>query len=98
MAQEVWDSLKIRYLGAERVQKAHLQTLKSEFEVLRMKGGETIDKFAEKLRGMVTKYSSLGATLEDSTLVRKLLDSVPDKFFQLVASIIAIFVPLHDAL
>ena len=27
-AQDVWDSIKIRYLGTERVQKARLQTLR----------------------------------------------------------------------
>ncbi|XP_071699491.1 uncharacterized protein [Rutidosis leptorrhynchoides] len=36
---------------------------------------------------MISKYNSLRATLEDSMLVRKLLDSVPDKYLQLVASI-----------
>ncbi|KAJ9544830.1 hypothetical protein OSB04_024537 [Centaurea solstitialis] len=86
-AKEVWDSLKTRYLGEERVQKARIHTLKSEFEALRMKDGETIDEFTRKLSGMVSKYNSLGATLEDGVLVRKLLDSVPDKFLQLVASI-----------
>ncbi|KAJ9567459.1 hypothetical protein OSB04_003425 [Centaurea solstitialis] len=86
-AQEVWETLKVRYLGADRVQKARLQTLKSEFEVLHMKEGETIDEFAGKLSGLVTKFNSLGSTIEDATLGKKLLDSVPDKIFQLVASI-----------
>lgn len=86
-AQEVWETLKIRYIGVDRVQKASLQTLKSEFEVLRMKEGETADEFAGKLSVLVTKFNSLGSTIEDATLVKKLLDSVPDKFFQLVASI-----------
>ncbi|KAI3771566.1 hypothetical protein L6452_02731 [Arctium lappa] len=86
-AKEVWESLKTRYLGADRVQKARLHTLKSDFEALRMKEGESIDEFAGKLSGMISKFSSLGATLEDSTLVRKLLDSVPEKYLQLVASI-----------
>ncbi|KAJ9561724.1 hypothetical protein OSB04_006884 [Centaurea solstitialis] len=86
-AKEIWEALKLRYLGADRVQKARLHTLNSDFEALRMKDGETIDVFAGKLSGMVSKYSSLGATLEDNILVRKLLDSVPDKYLQLVASI-----------
>ena len=51
-----------------------------------MKEGETIDEFAGKLRGLVTKFNSLGSKIEDATLVNKLLDSVVDKFFQLVAS------------
>lgn len=86
-AKEVWESLKMRYLGAERVQKARLATLKREFEALRMKDGESMDEYAGKLSGMVSKYSSLGATLEDGVLVRKLLDTVPDTYLQLVASI-----------
>ncbi|XP_024965785.1 uncharacterized protein LOC112505984 [Cynara cardunculus var. scolymus] len=86
-AREVWDSLKTRYIGAERVQKARIHTLKSEFEALRMKDEETIDEFTGKSSGMVSMYNSLGPTLEDRVLVRKLLDLVSDKFLQLVASI-----------
>ncbi|KAI3498732.1 hypothetical protein L1887_09191 [Cichorium endivia] len=85
-AKEVWDSLKTRYLGADRVQKARLQTLKSEFDSLRMKEGESVDEFAGKLSGISTSYISLGSKLDDAVLVRKLLDAVPDKFLQLVAS------------
>ncbi|XP_071695074.1 uncharacterized protein [Rutidosis leptorrhynchoides] len=67
-AKEVWESLKTCYLGADRVQKTRLHTLKSEFEGLRMKDSESIDEFAGKLSGMLSKYTSLGATLEDSVL------------------------------
>lgn len=52
-----------------------------------MKDGESIDEFDGKLSGVISRYNSLGATVEDSTLVRKLFDSVPDKNLQLVASI-----------
>ncbi|XP_021980396.1 uncharacterized protein LOC110876534 [Helianthus annuus] len=86
-AKEVWDSLKSRYVGAERVKKARLRVLKSEFEALQMKDGETIDEYAGKLSAMISKYSSVGAVLEDEGLVRKLFDSVPEKFINLVASI-----------
>ncbi|XP_042446635.1 uncharacterized protein LOC122031604 [Zingiber officinale] len=86
-AKEVWDSLKTRYLGSDRVKKARVQTLKSEFDALRMKETETIDEFASKLSALSSKFSTLGAMLEDSSLVKKLLDSVPDKFFPIVAGI-----------
>ncbi|KAD3066473.1 hypothetical protein E3N88_34353 [Mikania micrantha] len=85
-AREVWESLKLRYLGADRVQKALLHTLKSEFEALRMKETETIDEYAGKLSRMISRHSSLGEVLEDAKLVRKLFDTVPDQFLQLVAS------------
>ncbi|XP_076926835.1 uncharacterized protein LOC143590148 [Bidens hawaiensis] len=36
---------------------------------------------------MISKFSSLGETLEENVLIRKLLDSAPEKYLQLVASI-----------
>nr|GEX85834.1 putative zinc finger, CCHC-type [Tanacetum cinerariifolium] len=58
-AREVWESLKTRFVGADRVQKARLHTFESEFEALRMKDGESIDEYAEKLSGMILKYNSV---------------------------------------
>ncbi|XP_051143410.1 uncharacterized protein LOC127259838 [Andrographis paniculata] len=78
-AKEVWDSLKLCYLGADRVQRARLHTLKSEFEALRMKEGETIDEFTRKLNGMMSKYNSLVATLEDSVLAVGRLKAYEDR-------------------
>ncbi|XP_042465817.1 uncharacterized protein LOC122048290 [Zingiber officinale] len=52
-----------------------------------MKETETIDEFAGKLSVMSSNFSTLGAMLEDSSLVKKLLDSVPNKFFSIVAGI-----------
>nr|GEW12939.1 ribonuclease H-like domain, reverse transcriptase, RNA-dependent DNA polymerase [Tanacetum cinerariifolium] len=74
-------------LGEERIQQARLQTLKSDFEMLRMKEDETIDTFTGKLTTLVNKAASLGHTIEDQTLVRKLLNVVPDRYMQIVASI-----------
>ncbi|XP_023763587.1 uncharacterized protein LOC111912075 [Lactuca sativa] len=41
----------------------------------------------EKISGISSSYVSLGENLANGVLVRKLLDSVPDKYLQLVASI-----------
>ncbi|KAD5507909.1 hypothetical protein E3N88_15612 [Mikania micrantha] len=48
-AKEVWESIKIRYLGADMVQKARLLTLRSELETLKMKKNESISDFSGKL-------------------------------------------------
>ncbi|XP_042472192.1 uncharacterized protein LOC122054829 [Zingiber officinale] len=61
--------------------------LKSKFDTLRMKETETIDEFPGKLSSMSSKLSTLGATLKDSSLVKKLLDSIPNKFFPIVVGI-----------
>ncbi|GKB74519.1 zinc finger, CCHC-type containing protein [Tanacetum coccineum] len=86
-AKEVWESIKVRYIGEDRVQKARLQTLRSELETLKMKNNESVSDFAGKLGSIRGKFKSLGSTLKDKTLVRKLLNSVPNKFLPIVASI-----------
>nr|GEY55176.1 zinc finger, CCHC-type [Tanacetum cinerariifolium] len=74
-------------MGEERVQQARLQTLKSDFEMLHMKEDETIDTFTTKLTTLVNKATSLGHTMKDEELVRKLLNAVPDRYLQIVTSI-----------
>nr|GFC31415.1 zinc finger, CCHC-type [Tanacetum cinerariifolium] len=52
-----------------------------------MKEDKTIDTFTGKLTTLVNKAVSLGHTMEDETLVQKLLNAVPDRFLQIIASI-----------
>nr|GEU95377.1 zinc finger, CCHC-type [Tanacetum cinerariifolium] len=86
-AKEVWDSIKAKHLGADLVQKARLQTLRSELETLRIKPNENISDFRGKLSSIMAKFKGLGETLEDKVLVRKLLNSAPKKFLPIVATI-----------
>nr|GEV79998.1 zinc finger, CCHC-type [Tanacetum cinerariifolium] len=84
-APEVWESLKTRFFGADRVQKARLYMFKSELEALRMKDSESINEYAGKLSGMISKYNSVGTTLNDEELVRKLFDTATEKYIHLIA-------------
>nr|GEU83935.1 ribonuclease H-like domain, reverse transcriptase, RNA-dependent DNA polymerase [Tanacetum cinerariifolium] len=68
-----------RHIREERVQQARLQTLKSDFEMLHMKEDEIIDTFTAKLTTLLNKAASLGHTIEDETLVQKLLNAIPDR-------------------
>jgi hypothetical protein len=63
--KEVWECLKERFVGADRVRDARLQTLKSEFDALRMKDDEGIDSYAGKISAMSVRYGNLGGTLDD---------------------------------
>ena len=85
---EIWSSLKARFVGANRVRAARLGTLRSEFELLRMASGETLDEFAGKLGAMAARFAGLGATLEDAAMVKKLLDCVPDRLYAAVAGMV----------
>ena len=86
-AAEVWASLKARFVGADRVRAARLSTLRGEFDYLIMADGEALDVYAGKISGMAAKYASLGATLSDAEMVKKLLDTVPDALYTAVAGI-----------
>ena len=86
-AREIWDSLKTRYLGSDRVKMAQVRILKSEFNVLRKKETETIHEFAGKISKFARKFTTLRVALEDSSLVKKLLDSVSDKYLPIVTRI-----------
>nr|GEW56961.1 zinc finger, CCHC-type [Tanacetum cinerariifolium] len=56
-------------------------------DVILQVADDTLDAFTGKLNGYATKAKELGKTLDESLLVRKLLDSTPDRFIQIVASI-----------
>lgn len=47
-AKKVWDAIRTRHVGAERVKDARLHTLMADFDRLTVKETETIDKFVRK--------------------------------------------------
>ncbi|XP_073360013.1 uncharacterized protein [Aegilops tauschii subsp. strangulata] len=83
-AAEIWSSLKSRIVGADRLRASRLGTLRSEFELLRMDGGKSLDAFVGKISGMAARYAGLGSTLDDAPMVKKLLDCVPDRRYAAV--------------
>ncbi|GJX47897.1 pol polyprotein [Tanacetum coccineum] len=50
--KEMWEAIKTRNLGADRVKEARLQTLITEFENLKMLDNGTIDEYAAKLSAL----------------------------------------------
>ncbi|GJZ29117.1 zinc finger, CCHC-type containing protein [Tanacetum coccineum] len=52
-----------------------------------MKEDDSVDAFTAKLNSYATKAKEFGKTLDQSLLVRKLLNSTPDRFIQIIASI-----------
>ncbi|XP_013668531.1 uncharacterized protein LOC106372797 [Brassica napus] len=87
-AKKVWEAIKGRHLGAERVREARLQTLMAEFDRLKMKETESIDDFVCKLSEITSNPAALGETIEESKVVKKFLKSLPrKKYIHLVASL-----------
>ena len=76
-AKALWDAIKTRYIGADYVKEARLQTLNAEFDRLKMQESETIDSYAGKLSGIASKSAALGETIDESKLVKKFLKTLP---------------------
>ncbi|XP_022945941.1 uncharacterized protein LOC111450032 [Cucurbita moschata] len=82
-----WETLQTMHVGVERVKEAKVHTLKSKFEAIPMKDGESIDGFTMKLMTIVSGIRLLGSMVEEIFVVKKFLRVVPPKFMQIVTSI-----------
>ena len=85
--KDIWEAIKTRNLGAERVRTARLQTLLNEFDRLRMNDSDTIDNFSTKITELTSKAATLGQSIEESKVVKKFLDSLPLKYIHITASL-----------
>jgi len=83
----VWDSLKRKYGGNDRVKKSMLNSLRKEFEVLKMKEAETITEYFARVMTMANKMKSNGEVMSDSKVVQKILRTLTEKFTYVVVSI-----------
>nr|ABW74585.1 pol polyprotein [Boechera divaricarpa] len=87
-SKAIWEAIKTRHLGAERVKEARLQTLTYEFERLRMNDSDSIDAFSGKLSELASKSAALGEVIEEPKLVKKFLNSLPrKKYIHIIASL-----------
>lgn len=85
-AKEAWEAIKTMRLGAERARQARVQTLKIEFETMKMTEAESIEDFSLKLSGLVTNMRALGETVQENYVVKKLLRAVPARFLQITSA------------
>ena len=68
------------YEGTKKVKDTKLQMLTTQFEELKMSEDESFDSFYSKLNEVVNGKFNLGEKTEDSKVVRKILQSLPESF------------------
>ncbi|KAH7571725.1 hypothetical protein JRO89_XS04G0125900 [Xanthoceras sorbifolium] len=71
----------------ERVKTVKLLTLKREFEMLKMKEGESVKDYSSKLSQLVNQMRLYSEVVEESKVVEKMLIGLPDKFEAKVSAI-----------
>jgi len=78
--QEAWQILETRYKGTKLVKSPKLQMLISRFEEIKMMNDETFEEFYSKMRDLRNSMVSLGKTVSNVKLIRKILRSLPECF------------------
>lgn len=86
-SKHIWDSMKKKYQGSARAKRQLLQTLRSEFEILRMKQGESVSDYFSRAMAIVNKMRTYGDKVDDVMLIEKILRSMTSKFNFVVCSI-----------
>jgi hypothetical protein len=64
-SKQAWDILKSSYQGNDRIKTIKLQTLRMQFETLRMTESENVDQFMTKVMGIVNQIRLTGEAITD---------------------------------
>ena len=79
--------MKRKYQGSIRVQRAQLQTLRREFEVLEMKTGELVSDYFSRVMLVANNMRNAGEDMQDAKIVEKILRTLTERFNYIVCSI-----------
>jgi hypothetical protein len=66
---EAWEAVRSLRIGSEAVQNARAQRLRTEFESIRFKKGETVDDFTMHLGSLVAELGTLGEVIKEQQIV-----------------------------
>ena len=86
-AFEIWNFLETEYEGDERIRGMKALNLIREFEMQKMNESETIEEYTNKLISIANKVRLLGSELSDSTIVQKILVTIPERFEATITSL-----------
>lgn len=79
--------LQQEFHGSDKVQVIKLQNLRREFENIKIKENESMNKFSSRFIELVNQMKSCGDDISDKKQVEKILISLPDKFIPIVSVI-----------
>lgn len=86
-AKQLWDSMKVKYQGNARVQRAQLQILRRNFEMLEMKIGESVTDYFGKVMLVANDMRNLRENMSDMKIIEKILRTLTEKYNYIVCSI-----------
>ncbi|GMP66280.1 hypothetical protein CsSME_00026696 [Camellia sinensis var. sinensis] len=86
-AKETWDILQKEYRGNLKVRTIKLQSLKRDFENLKMKDMELLKDYFSRVMELVNQMKIYGDNITNQRVVEKILLSLPEKYSPIVAVI-----------
>ena len=86
-AKEAWEILQQEFQGDSKVRSIKLQSLRRDFENLKMKDNELVKDYFSRIIEIVNQMKSYGEEISDEKIVKKILVSLNDKFDNIVTII-----------
>ncbi|KAI3768676.1 hypothetical protein L2E82_19506 [Cichorium intybus] len=86
-SKAVWESMRKRFAGNDRVKKSMLQKLRRDFEVIEMKANETIPEYFGRVLTISNQMRSNGESMADVKIVEKILRTLTERYTYVVVSI-----------
>ena len=86
-AKEIWDKIVLSYEGDDQVKREKLQTLRIQYENLRMYNDESMANYFLCIDEIVNCMKNLGEEIKEVVLLEKVLRSLSPKFDSKVSAI-----------
>lgn len=86
-SKQLWDSMKMKCQGNARVQRAQLNRLRRDFEILAMTQGESIKDYFCRVMVIANDMRNFGEEMTDVKIVEKILRTLTEKWNYIVCSI-----------
>eukprot|EP00253_Pinus_taeda_P031766 PITA_31766 len=86
-AKEIWDKIVLSYEGDEQVKREKLQTLRIQYENLRMYNDESVANYFLRVDEIVNCMKNLGEEVKEAVVVEKVLRSLSLRFESKVSAI-----------
>ncbi|KAK8938543.1 hypothetical protein KSP39_PZI011604 [Platanthera zijinensis] len=86
-SKEAWEILQRSMQGVDKAKKVKLQSLRAQYEVMRMQSSEKVGDFVTRLRTLTNEMKRNGETIDEVSFMEKLLRSMSKKFRHVVVAI-----------